>query len=149
MNWPLPQDFNEAIQNPAAAFSDPDLRDGETVTGPTGVPLPLSGNFADVYQLRGPDGRNWAVKCFTRSVTGLAQRYAQIAVTLAQARFPFTVQFTYLTQGIRVRGTWRPAIKMEWVEGTLLNEFVELSSTQPAKLATLAHLWSRLSRKLR
>ena len=56
VNWPLPQDFNEAVQNPAAVFSDPDLRDGATAAGPHGLPLPHSGNYADVYRVRGPDG---------------------------------------------------------------------------------------------
>jgi hypothetical protein len=114
MSWPLPQDFNEAVQNPASVFSDPDLQAGEIVTGPHGLPLPHSGNFADVYQVLGPDGRNWAVKCFTRPVSGLGQRYAQVSATLAQADLPFTVPFQYLSNGIRVRGAWRPAIKMEW-----------------------------------
>ena len=31
MNWPLPQDFNEAIQNPPTAFADPDLKGGQPV----------------------------------------------------------------------------------------------------------------------
>ena len=35
MKWPLPQDFNEAVQNPAVSFADPDLRDGHVVDGPT------------------------------------------------------------------------------------------------------------------
>src|SRR6266540_545162 len=70
MNWPLPQDFNESVQNPATAFGDSDLKTGHTIVGPTGLPLPRSGNFADVYQIRAADSRNWAVKCFTRPVTG-------------------------------------------------------------------------------
>jgi len=28
MSWPTLQDYNEAIQNPGLAFSDPDLRRG-------------------------------------------------------------------------------------------------------------------------
>ncbi len=55
MKWPLPQDFSEAVQNPAVSFTDPDLAGGETVTGPHGLPLPHSGNFADVYQVHGAD----------------------------------------------------------------------------------------------
>ena len=69
MKWPVPQDFNEAVQTPALAFNDPDLKAGQPVVGPTGLPLPRSGNFADVYQIRSGK-RDWAVKCFTRPVTG-------------------------------------------------------------------------------
>ena len=66
VRWPLSQDYNEAIQVPARNFSDPDLKRGEAATNALGLPMPCSGNFADVYQVRCPDGSRWAVKCFTR-----------------------------------------------------------------------------------
>ncbi|MDB5306970.1 MAG: hypothetical protein JWO38_1172 [Gemmataceae bacterium] len=149
MKWPLPQDFNEAVQNPAAAFSDPDLRDGEAVVGVQGLPLPYSGNFADVYQMLGPDGRNWAVKCFTRPVFGLEGRYAQVAEALTRARLRFGVEFNFLAEGIKVRGAWRPVVKMEWVAGRLLNEVVGDNAGRPAVLATLSRMWVKLCRRLR
>ena len=57
LSWPLSQDYNEAIQSPASSFDDPDLRRGEAVANALGLPMPYSGNFADVYQVRCPDGR--------------------------------------------------------------------------------------------
>ena len=54
MTWPLSQDYNEAIQAPAANFADPDLRRGEAATNALGLPMPCSGNFADVYQVQLP-----------------------------------------------------------------------------------------------
>jgi hypothetical protein len=122
MKWPMSNEFNEAIQNTRLAFSDIDLRTSQAVVGEHGLSLPHSGNFADVYQLRGADGRDWAVKCFTRPVTRLAERYAAIGETLAQAGLPFTVDFTYLAEGVRIGGAWWPVVKMEWVEGKLLNQ---------------------------
>src|SRR4051812_24575043 len=103
MNWPALQDFNEAVQTPGLAFSDPDLKAGQMVVGAHGLPLPRSGNFADVYQLRGSDGRNWAVKCFTRSVVGLDDRYAKIGKHLGSLKLPVTVDFQYLAEGVRIR----------------------------------------------
>ena len=43
-----------------------------------GLPVPRSGSFADVYQFKGGDGKTWALKCFTRKVAGLRERYAKI-----------------------------------------------------------------------
>src|SRR5262249_7088651 len=122
MSWPVSQDYNEAVQGPASSFADPDLRQGEAVTNALGLPLPCSGNFADVYHLRCPRGE-WAVKCFTRQVVALHQRYAAVSEHLAHARLPVAVDFQYLDQGVQVRGTWFPAVKMRWVEGLTLNEF--------------------------
>ncbi|HEV3384762.1 MAG TPA: hypothetical protein VG097_08095, partial [Gemmata sp.] len=149
MNWPMPQDYNEAIQSPHLVFSDPDLKTGETVIGATGLPLPRSGNFADVYQIRGADGRNWAVKCFTRKVVGLAERYARVDEALTRLKLPFGVGFSFLSEGIHVLGEKRPAVKMEWVEGLLLNQVVLEKLNQPAILGTLGQLWGKLCKRLR
>src|SRR5262249_52702694 len=125
MSWPLPQDFNEAVQNPGSSFADAELRGGQPKLSPLGLPLPRSGNFADVYEITCPATQaRWAVKCFTRPVAGLAERYAEISRFLQQARLPFTVAFQYQQQGIRVHGGWFPILKMRWVEGLLLNDFI-------------------------
>src|SRR5262245_50579974 len=125
MRLPQPTDYNEAIQHPRLCFQDEELRGGTVAVSPLGLPRPYSGNFADVYQVNGADGKHsWAVKCFTRSVEGLRQRYQAISEHLSQAGLSFLVDFQYLDQGIRVRGEWFPVLKMRWIEGFTLNEFV-------------------------
>jgi hypothetical protein len=105
MPWPSSQDYNEAVQSPEACFADPELRGSKAAVNALGLPLPCSGNFADVYRLTCPaTGRSWAVKCFTRQVPALRERYQQIGLHLAQVRLPFMVEFTFLDRGIRVRG---------------------------------------------
>ena len=149
MSWPMSQDYNEAMQSPRLSFSDPDLKTGDTVVGAHGMPLPRSGNFADVYQLRGADGREWAVKCFTRPVTGLDERYGKISEALAEANFPFSVGFEFLAEGIRVGGVGRPIVKMEWVEGLLLNQVIRENAGRPTVLAALGQMWVKLCKRLR
>ena len=134
MSWPLSQDYNEAIQSPATNFADPDLKRGEAVANALGLPMPYSGSFADVYQVRCPDGSRWAVKCFTREAVGLRERYHEISAWLRRAKLPFTVDFTYLEQGIRVAGKWHPVLKMQWVEGLTLNQFTAQHLDKPAML---------------
>ena len=149
MGWPLSQDYNEAVQNPRTSFADPDLKAGEVVPGPLGLPLPRSGNFADVYQVRGADGRMWALKCFTRPAAQLRERYLAIDAHLRDARLPFAVGFQFLTEGVRIRGLWYPALKMEWVEGLQLNAFVRHSVGRPDHLRATLGLWVRLCKRLR
>ncbi len=149
MSWPLSQDYNEAIQTPAGNFADPDLRRGEAATNALGIPMPYSGNFADVYQVRCPDGSRWAVKCFTREAPGLRERYAEISKHLRRANLPFMVDFTYLEQGIRVLGRWYPVLKMQWVEGLTLNQFVKQYADRPVTLEALLQTWTRMAKALR
>ena len=132
MAWPNPDDYYEAVQNPQTCFADPDLRTGQVFSNAQGLPLPWSGNFADVYRVDcARSQRTWAVKCFTREVVGLARRYAVIADWLKQVKLPFTVDFQYLEQGIRVHGRSYPVLKMDWVKGQTLNDFVREQLDKP------------------
>ncbi|HTU20487.1 MAG TPA: hypothetical protein VMG10_20655, partial [Gemmataceae bacterium] len=149
MPWPLSQDYNEAIQDPRNNFSDAELKTGEAVANALGIPMPRSGNFADVYEVRCPSGSRWAVKCFTREVFGLGERYAEIGKYLRLAKLPFMVDFQYLEQGIRVRGQWYPILKMQWVEGFLLNEFVRDNLDKKPILQGLGQIWLKMARRLR
>lgn len=149
MSWPLSQDYNEAIQDPQNSFGDAELKTGEAVTNALGIPMPRSGNFADVYEVRCPNGSHWAVKCFTREVAGLRERYAEISKYLQQANLPFMVDFKYLEQGIRIRGQWYPILKMQWVQGFVLNEFVRDNLDKKSILNALGQIWLRMARRLR
>lgn len=150
MPWPQSRDYNEAVQNPSFSFEDADLRTAEAVTNVLGLPAPRSGNFADVYQLRSPDGRrSWAVKCFTRHIAGLQDRYREISVHLDRARLPFTVAFDYLERGVRIGGEWYPILKMDWIEGQTLNQFCQLNLDSPRVFDSLAALWLKLAQRLR
>jgi hypothetical protein len=145
MPWPLSQDYNEAVQTPLQSFSDAELKQAEARCNAIGIPMPYSGNFADVYQMTGPGGKKWALKCFTRHVAGLRERYAAISAYLKQANLPFTVDFAYLEQGVRVKGQWYPALKMDWIEGFTLNEFIKEHADNPPVLDLLAQIWVRLA----
>jgi WD40 repeat protein len=150
MPWPLSQDYNEAVQSPRHCFTDPELQEGQAVTNALGLPMPRSGNFADVYEVICPRSKTrWAVKCFTREVPGLRERYSEISSHLRQAKLPFTVDFTYLADGIKVQGKWYPILKMQWVEGQLLNECVRNNLTRAATLDGLGQIWARMARRLR
>src|SRR5262245_44066064 len=142
MPWPLSQDYNEAVQDPASAFQDGELRSGQVATNALGSPRPCSGNFADVYEFTWLSGVKWAVKCFTREVLDLQERYHQISLHLQKAKLPFTVDFQYQQQGIRVRGQWYPILKMNWVEGLLLNEFVRQNLDKPKNVEGLSVIWA-------
>jgi hypothetical protein len=149
MTWPLSQDYNEAIQNPATSLGEPDLKKGQPAVNALGLPIPRSGNFADVYQFYDASGKSWALKCFTRQVDGLQERYAAIDAHLGDADLPFTVGFRYLAEGIRIRREWYPLLKMQWVEGFTLNEFLKDNLTKTAYLEALFLMWVRLAKRLR
>ena len=148
MTWPSSTDYFEAVQLPAS-FSDPELRQGTVTATALGLPKACTGNFADVYQICCPNSQNWAVKCFTREIPGLQERYQLLSDHLMKTRFPFTVEFRYLAEGTRVQGHWFPMLKMRWVEGLTLNDFVRENADRSPRLQILLQMWIKLARQLR
>ena len=132
MPWPLSQDYNEAIQNPQTCFGDPELRRPRRSPTPWACPCRAPATSPTSTRSSCPASKKWAVKCFTRQIPGLHERYQQISRHLAEVKLPFMVDFTYLEQGIRSRGDWYPILKMQWVEGLTLNEFVKDNAGQAA-----------------
>jgi hypothetical protein len=117
MAWPQVIDYAEAVQNLAAKFLDPELCAGRLAMNALGLPLTRSGSFAAVFEVHGSSGPDkWAVKCFTKNVPGLQQRYHEIDAHLRQRPLPFMVRFRYLPESVLVQGSWYPVLKMDWVE---------------------------------
>ena len=149
MGWPTPQEYNEAIQNPRSAFADPELKASRPILTPMGLPRPISGGFASVYQLVTEEQRTYAVRCFLRDYGDHQERYAAISAHLATAQLPYTVDFTFLTEGIRVNQRWFPVLKMEWVAGDALDTYIERNLQNPAVLLALAEQWVEMIQALR
>ncbi|HAJ34250.1 MAG TPA: hypothetical protein DCL15_00965 [Chloroflexi bacterium] len=148
MAWPTPQEYNEAIQNPVTAFVDPELRAGQPVLTPLGLPRPITGGFASVYQMVCAQQRVWAVRCFLRDFGDHQERYAAISAHLARVNLPYMVNFAFLADGIRVGGRLHPILKMEWVEGEPFLAYVERSLTAPNALLDLAQQWVQMAQTL-
>src|SRR5581483_4337379 len=148
MWWPSPSDYQDAVQKPRVAFSDNELREGVVVSDALGLPKPISGSFATVYQVD-YRGRRHAVRCFLRHVPDIAQRYAAISAYLQQAALSFTVEFSFLPQGIRLRGQWFPVLKMDWVEGSRLDVYVAQHLNDPSALLEITRQFLHLADALR
>ncbi|HWQ68392.1 MAG TPA: hypothetical protein VN494_00325 [Patescibacteria group bacterium] len=143
MPWPTPQDYNEALQNPRMAFSDHELRAGQAEADMLGLPRARSGSFATVYKLRCGQ-RDWAVRCFLREFPDQEERYAAIHDHLQKIQVPHMVLFQFLRQGIHVRGSWYPIVKMEWLSGESLDSYVKRNVRDPSALRGLASRWLQM-----
>ncbi len=135
-SWPTPQDYNEAIQNPTTCFADPELRASSAITNDHGLPKPVSGAFASVYQMKGSE-RTLAVRCFLHNVGDQERRYELISHYITGDDLPYTVTCEYQKEGIRINGEWFPLLKMEWVNGETLERYIERNLTNRRELELL------------
>jgi len=143
VSWPTAQEYNEAIQNPAFNFADPELKRGAAETTALGLPRPICGGFASVYRMQ-CGARDWAVRCFLREFADQQDRYSAIGKHLASAGLSQTVAFEFQEKGIRVGNRWFPILKMEWLKGRLLHQYIEANLKSPGAILALAKQWSEM-----
>lgn len=148
MAWPQAQEYNEAIQTPKVCFTDPDLKQGSVKLNAMGLPVPISGAFANVYQITTSTGK-WAIRCFVREVKDSHHRYDEISKALGTNRPAYTAPFEYQRNGIRVGSTAYPIVKMQWLTGELLSDYIARNLANPAQLAQFADKWVALVADLR
>jgi hypothetical protein len=146
--WPSMTDYQEALQSPNLAFTSSELRAGTPVENNLGLPRPICGSFASVYELVN-GRRRWAVKCFLRNTPNLRRRYASISDHLRKCRLPYFVKFEYQEKAIRVRGELFPLVKMEWIQGCQLNTYIEQNLSRPSAIGKLKKRWDKLVTDLR
>ena len=125
MALPTADAYNDAIQTPRLAFPDPVLASGTVECNGFGLPKALSGGFAITYHVTNSTRRAFAVRCFHKEVHDLQDRYRIIHNGLKAARLSPFVEFEYQQTGIRVQGSAFPIVRMEWVEGITLGEYLE------------------------
>lgn len=124
MPWPSPQDYAEAIQSPLISLADPELQQARIQLNKLGLPRCLSGAFATVFCVECNE-KKVAVRCFLSNIQEQEERYAEISKFVLSDDLPYTVGFEYQKKGIQVRGEWYPILKMEWVEGETLANYLE------------------------
>jgi hypothetical protein len=147
MILPRGDEYIAAVQNPRTAFNDADLRDCTPESDQFGIPKPYSGGFTATFHLA-HQSREWAVRCFTRAISDLQERYAAIDHFLSRSRERFFVGTFYLSQGIRIAGQWYPIIKMQWVKGDTLNAFIEKNIGNAGRIKKLVPEFLALVQRL-
>lgn len=136
MAYPTLEQYQEALQHPATALSDPILGAGTIPSTGLGLPLVISGGFALTYKVK-TQSRQFAVRCFHKEAKGLERRYEAISRRLAALRSPYFLDFVYQPQGVRILGKAYPLIRMEWAAGETLGEFLECNYRDGTKLGAL------------
>jgi serine/threonine protein kinase len=121
---PTLQEYQEAIQRPDLCFEDSDLKRGRPVAGVFNLPKVISGGFAGVFQIK-KGSRSYAARCFLKDVPDNEKRYKAISSFLKRKRIPYFAKFEYIDKGIQVKGSWYPLLKMEWLNGVTLGEYIE------------------------
>jgi serine/threonine protein kinase len=143
MLWPSMTDYVDAVQHPHLCFSVPELRNASVEKDRFGLPKPITGGFACVYQAK-TGSQKYAVRCFLHYFPDQEARYAIISKHLRHANIAATVDFDFISRGILIKGKWYPVLKMGWIDGVPLNLYIKDNLQNPNKLVALAEKFATL-----
>lgn len=146
----MPQggDYFRALQSPRC-FPHPSLA-GSTVrmrSRGTSGPVLISGRCGVVCDVA-HRGRRYAVKCFTEQIRDLSERYDAISGRLASIGQPWKIAFEFIPEGIFVDGNHYPVLKMDWVEGMTLEQYITAHLGNRGELARLQQRFQAVVRDL-
>ena len=133
MAYPQITEYQEAVQHPAHAFIDPDLKQGAVAENNLGLPLVMSGGFALTYAVTTPR-RKCAVRCFHREIPAIQQKYDATSKKLRSLANGCFVDFDFQPSGISVRQKVFPIVRMDWVEGDTMGIWLDKNFSNPRAL---------------
>jgi eukaryotic-like serine/threonine-protein kinase len=144
-SYPAAGDYYKAVQAPPLAFTVPQLQQAEFVWDALGPTL-ARGSSAVVFQAA-VSGRAQALRCYIRNDASSRERYSALGDFLAGCDLdPFVSAVTWTDSAIRVNGATWPVLRMPWIDGRTLNEYVDFLVTgrNAEALGTLAAKWREL-----
>jgi hypothetical protein len=146
--YPTMDQYNDAVQHPQTAFSDPVLKVAKIATNGMGLPIALGGGFALTYTATA-QGRKFAIRCFHKEAKGLEARYGHVDKGLRTAGGSYFVGFEYQPTGVLVNGKRYPIVKMDWVDGDTLGSFLEDNYSDKSRIERLRQQFTDVERFLR
>ncbi len=144
MSYPTFEQYDEALQNPALALADPELKAGVVKKNGLGLPLALCGGFALTYTLSCSRNK-YAVRCFHKKSNALELRYNAISRKLQALSRDYFLNFEFQPHGIRIHSNNYPIVKMAWGSGEELGLFIENNYTQKNSIKNLKRSFHTLS----
>lgn len=124
-NYPTIGEYNQLIQkkggNAFRSLYDISLIPSRTT--PIKVYLFGSGAFAAVFK-GSLNGVNYAIRCFLTAEDETINRYKTICDYLNEIRASWKTECEFIQNEISINGISYPILKMEWLNGLLINQFV-------------------------
>jgi hypothetical protein len=124
-NYPSISEYNQLIQKKGGnAFSTlSGLSFIPSRTSPIKVYLFGSGAFAAVFK-GSINGSNYAIRCFLTAEVETINRYKTICDYLNGIHESWKTECEFIENEISINNNFYPILKMEWLNGLLINQFV-------------------------
>ena len=106
-----------------------------------------SGSFAVVFKAL-ENSKEIAIRCFIGSDNDYVERYRKIDNYLRNIDESWKVNIQFLDNEIKVDGKYYPVLKMDWVDGLLLNKYIDNNLYNNDVLSKLQKQFVKISTNL-
>jgi PKD repeat protein len=142
------QDIITAIKNLDIFLRIPELKGAKQRLNANGSPFVFVGGFNMVFQLV-HNAKKWAFRVWHVPMGENKERYLAISRYLTNSNLPYFADFIYDENGLLVNGELTDTIRMEWLDGNLLKEYIENNLNNKTKLNQLANDFLEMCKTLR
>lgn len=150
MRYPSKEDYLKAVQR-SDSFTSKELRRAEFVPHPVWqIPAPAAGSSAVVFKAV-VDGEEQALRFLTREDASRRDRYEALQEHFTGHGLTGCVAMSrWVDDAIQVNGRTWPVVRMQWVNGRTLNQYVDhlVAQLDTRTLGELAGVWRELLERL-
>lgn len=136
-------DIITAVKNLDAFLKIPDLQGAAIRLTKNGKPFFFSGGFTLVFELT-HRSKKWAFRVWHVPVHLFKERSREISAYLASKKLPYFADFIFDEQALIVGGEAQDIIRMEWLEGRRLKEYIGSHLNDSTALRKLADSFFRM-----
>ena len=146
---PTYDDYNSAIQTPRASFpTNKYLQDFRPIILSDGTPMAASGGLGTVFKLQHKSNKNdiIALKCFLTVPSDQKKRYKEISNYINRNKLPYFAEINYFEEkdGIVLNNVPYPVLMMQFVEGEVLNTYLESNLSNSNKLKEISEKFLKM-----
>lgn len=142
------QDILTSIKNLDLFLKVPALKGAKARINKNGNPFVYVGGFNMVFQLT-HKSKKWAFRVWHVPMGENEERYYKISKYLTSKNLPYFAEFIYDEKGILINGELVDTIRMEWLEGLLFKDYIEVNLSNKSNLTKLANDFLEMCKILR
>ena len=145
---PTVPSIRTSVENNSTLVLDEHAKNGVFRRDARGRLIAYAGGFSVVFPYETSSGEKWVFRCWHSEVSNSRKRYEIISEAIKNSNLDFLCGFEYVDEGIIVDGVIYPTIRMRWIDGVTMKDYICQNRDSKVILQELADNFLRMTRAL-
>jgi len=143
MIFPQAREVQAAVKVPQF-IKDPFFEGNVVNLLKNGRPEMFAGGFSQVFSIT-KEHEKWAFKVWVYEITENKERYRETKRYLEQVNLPYFSEFEYVEGGLLVEGNFLDTLRMKWIDGDGLAQYIARNLKNVDELEALASKFLKMT----